>query len=286
MGTVQTTPIQSEHLADVGQFLHENLNRKFSSERWQSSLTHDWAAVRPNYGMQLREDGRLVGVFCAIYSDQVIDGKLEHFCNPHSWCVLESHRRHSINLVLHLVKQSGYHFTMFTPNPIVTQVFRGLKFQDLGNRQYLRFNLPSPRSLLPGSFAVSDPARVAERLSGQALRDFQAHRDIAWLKFAAFGTPSDTCFVIFKQTRWKRAPCAWIMHVSDAAAYERQGVLLRQHLLLAHGMLTSRVEARWFTRAPALAIRTTRMQPKLFKSATLDESRIRDLYSELMALDV
>lgn len=286
MGQIQTLPIQAEHLADVGQFLHENLNKRFSSERWQSSLTHEWAAVRPNYGVQLRDDGKLVGVFCAIYSDQVIDGKVELFCNPHSWCVLEAYRRHSINLVLHLVKQPGFHFTMFTPNPIVTQVFRGLKFQDLADGQYVRFNLPTWRAWRSECFAESEPDRVAARLSGQVLKNFEAHRNIPWLRFAAFGTPGDVCLVVFKPVRWKRTNCAWIMHVSDAAAYERQSDLLRHHLLWAHGMQTSRVEARWFSAPPRWAIRTTRLQPKLFKSKTLSEGQIQDIYSELMALDV
>ena len=97
---MKVTTIQEEHLPEVGQFLHENLNQRFSAERWISSLTHPWSAERPNLGMQLRDGDRLVGVFCAIYSDQVIDGKVERFCNPHSWCVLETHRRQGIGFAL------------------------------------------------------------------------------------------------------------------------------------------------------------------------------------------
>jgi hypothetical protein len=283
---MKVTPIQPEHLAEVGQFLHDHLNRRFTPERWISSLTHPWSERRPNLGMQLRDGDRLVGVFCAIYSDQVIDGKVEHFCNPHSWCVLESHRRHGIGLLLNLIKQPGYHFTMFTPNPIVTEVFRGLKFKDLDDRQYHCFNLPSPAALRRGAFVETRREHIAGRLQGQARIDFEAHQGIAWLHFAAFGVGDDACWIAYKPTHWKRMRCAWVMHVSDAAAFDRHNGLLRSHLLLHEGIATLKIEARWLKSKPALTWTGRRTQPKLFLSKTLGDGQIRDLYSEMMSLDV
>lgn len=280
-------PIHAEHLPAVGAFLHENLNNKFSAQRWVESLTHPWAANAPNYGMQLLEDGRIVGVFCAIYSDQVIKGQIERFCNPHSWCVLESHRRHSIGLILQIIRQPGYHFTMFTPNPKVAEVFRGLKFKELDNRMLLYPNLPSVQALRPGSFAVSAHADIEARLSGQALAEYTAHRSIPWLRFAAFGDAKETCLAIYKPVRVKRLPVAWVMHVSSSAAFERLGGLLRQHLLLRHGFVSMRIESRWLSPGAARGAHTLhRRQPKLYMSKTLAQADIHDVYSELMSLDV
>lgn len=282
---VRVVPIEREHLGAVGQFLHENLNREFSAERWQQSITHPWSASAPNHGMQLLDGERIVGVFCAIYSDQTIHGRVEHFCNPHSWCVLESHRRHGIGLILQLIRQKGWHFTMFTPNPKVAEVFRGLKFKDLDAGLWISLNLPSPRAMLPGRFAESRVEHVAARLRGVARAEFEAHRSIPWLTFVAFGSGDDGCLAIFKPTHWKRTRCAWVMHVSDAGAFQRHGHLLRSHLLLAHGCVTSRIESRWLDARPPLSLASIRTQPKLFVS-TLPERDIRDVYSELMSLDV
>ena len=47
-----------------------------------------------------------------------------------------------------------------------------------------------------------------------------------------------------------------------------------------------KIEARWLVGAPALAIEEPRTQPKLFLSKTLVDGQIRDVYSELMSLDV
>ncbi len=280
------TPVLPEHLADVGQFLHDNLNRRFSAQQWINSLTHPWAKFVPNHGMQLRDGSRLVGVFCAIYSDQVIDGKVEHFCNPHSWCVLETHRQHSIGLVLNIIKQTGYHFTMFTPNATVTKIFLGLRFKNLEDRQYRCVNIPSLTALRSSAFVESRRALIATHLSGQDHLDFEAHREIPWLNFVVFGVGSEVCWVIYKIDHWKRMRAAWIMHVSNASVFGRFNGLLRNHLLLKRRILTMKIEARWLKSAPTLAWRERRTQPKLYLSKTLEHEQIRDVYSEVMSLDV
>lgn len=283
---VRVQPITPDDLPAVGRFLHENLNQRFSPAQWVSSVTHPWAAKAPNHGMQLLDGGRIVGVFLAIYSDQVVDGRPERFCNPHSWCVLDSHRRHSISLILQLVRQKGYHFTMFTPNPKVAEVFRGLKFKDLDARQWTWLNLPSPALLRPGGFAVSEPAGIEQRLTGEALRAYCAHKDIPWLRFCAFGTRDRASLAIFKEIRWKRTRCAWVLHVSDPGHFLRDGAILRWHLWRRHGLASTRLEGRWLPADPRDAFSTPRTQDKLFFSSTLADGQVLDVYSELMSLDV
>jgi hypothetical protein len=285
MSRIDVTPIEAIHLDEVGRFLHDNLNERIPAEDWVGSLRHDWSAARPNYGMQLRDGARLVGAMLAVYSDQTIDSRVEHFCNPHSWCVLPEYRNHSINLVLHLIKQPGYHMTMLTPNPKVAQIFRGLRFKDLDDRLVIFPNVPA---LLPGGFAETEPQRIAERLADRpdVLRDFELHRNIRWLRFMAFGAGTDVCLIAYKHSTWKKLPSARIVHVSDPAAFERHRGVMQRKLLLQHAMVTSRVEARFLARVPPLAYRTKRTQAKLFLSRTLKDGQIRDFYSELVALDV
>lgn len=283
---MKVVPIQVDHLPEVGKFLHEHLNGRITAERWVGSVTHPWAESVPNYGMQLRDGERLVGVFCATYSDQIIEGRLEHFCNPHSWCVLPTHRQHGIGLLLNLLKQNGYHFTMFTPNATVAKVFLGLKFKNLDDRQFVCLNLPSFVSWRRGTFLESLPERIALRLTGSERTDFEAHSGISWLSFVAFGKGDDVCWVVYKPAIWKRMRCAWIMHVSDPAAFERWNGLLRNHLRQRHGFATLRIESRWLAAKPVWSLRDHRRQPKLFKSAALEARQVRDLYSELVALDI
>lgn len=279
-------PVLETDLDEVGQFLHTNLSRRIAPKVWSDSLRHRWAASQPNFGMQLiADDGRRVGVLCAVYSDQVIDGKTERFCNPHSWCVLDEFRHASINLVLAVLRQHDYHFTMFTPNPKVTQVFMGLRFRLLDDGLLYFPNLPRLWPAVAGSFVEAHPDRIAANLTGAALAEYQAHRAIPWLHFVAFGRPGDAHLAIYKRGRWKKMPCALLAHLSDAAAMQRQGHLLQAHLL-GRGLLFSRIEARFLASPPTFAYRTRRTQPKLVSTRTLDDPKIRDVYSELMALDI
>lgn len=286
MAEPRVTPIQASDLEEVGRFLSENLNRRIAPEAWTQSLQHPWSESRPNFGVQLRDGARLVGVFCAIYSEQTIAGRTERFCNPHSWCVLEEHRRYGIGLVLALLRQRGYHFTMLTPNPKVAEIFRQLRFKDLADGVVRFVNLPSLSALLPGRRLITDPTAIERALSGSTLRDFRLHRDIPWLRFLVFGDSRELCLLVYKRAQWKRLPCAHIVHVSDSRAFARQHRLLRHHLLMREGLVTSRVEARFLVRAPSFAWRSRRTQAKLFLSSTLTDAQIPDLYSELAALDV
>ena len=101
----------------------------------------------------------------------------------------------------------------------------------------------------------------------------------------AFGRRGDACLAIYKRGRWKKMACANLAHLDDPAVWQRHGHLLRQHLL-GRGMPLSRIEARFVLGAPPLAYRTKRTQPKLVSTRTLADSQIRDVYSELMALDI
>lgn len=280
------SPIHQDDLPAVGQFLHHQLAKRISPQAWVASLTQGWAAEQPNYGMQLHDAGQLVGVFCAIYSDQLIDGRVERFCNPHSWCVMDSHRHASLSLVLPLIKQRGYHFTMFTPNLKVAQVFLGLRFKLLDDRLVYTANLPAPWAMRGGAFVEAHTCHVAQRLHGAALQEFNAHRQIPWLRFAAFGTASESCLVIYKPARWKKLRCAGILHVSDPDLMASHGHLLRHHLLTRCAMPVSRVEARFLSQVPVLSHMARRGQPKLVSSRSLPDSKIRDVYSELMSLDI
>lgn len=281
----QVLPIQAQDLADVGNFLHQQLAQRISPQAWVQSLSQRWAASQPNHGMHLRHDGQVVGVLCAIYSDQTIDGRTERFCNPHSWMVLEPYRSHSLGLVLQLMRQRGYHFTMFTPNPKVAQVFVGLRFRLLEDSLLYFPNLPSPAAL--GSSARIEHRRehIAALLDGTALADFQAHQHLPWLEFVAFGRTGDSCLAIYKRSRWKKMACAALSYVSDAQALQRHGALLRHHLL-RRGMPVSRIEGRHLSQAPTWALQTRRGQPKLVLSPSLSDRQVRDVYSEMMALDL
>ena len=276
-------PIARDDLPEVGRFLTENLNRRIPPEQWAASVTHEWCSARPNYGMKLTADGRLVGVFLAIYSDQVIRGQSERVCNPHTWCVLKEYRARAVGLAAALVKQPGYHFSMLTPNPNVDAVFRFMKFRELDKRVCIFPNLPGV-----GRGTVTDvPAEMRRQLAGSDLADYDRHAAIPWLRhFVLTGADGRACWVVHKPRVWKRLPCADLLHVSDPAVFRAHLATVRNYLLFRCRMAWGRIETRFVGAPLPLSLARERTQPKLFLSPTLADGDVRDLYSELVSLDI
>lgn len=285
MARVEITPIAESDLHSTGTFLNEHLNPRISADAWIKSLVHPWCEKRPNFGVKANVGDTLVGVFCAIYSDQVIDGRLERFCNPHSWCMLDAYRGDSVGLPLNIIRQQGYHFTMLTPNPRVAEIFVRLGFRNMRDDVVVFPNLPIHGAARGHRFACTDPQQIANRLPDSLRRDFDLHRQIDWLSFIAFGDADDACLVAYKRSRWKRLPCARLLHVSDPRSFERYRPLL-ERALLARGLIVSRVERRFLAADPPFSRHERRMQAKLVKSSTLADAQVSDLYSELVALDL
>lgn len=283
MSNAVVSAIEFEDLNAAGVFLCDNLNPEISPAQWQASVTHEWSTERPNFGMKLMDREKLVGVFLAIYSEQEIRGQRQRICNPHTWCVLPEYRARAVSLAAALVRQPGYHFSMLTPNPNVDAVFRFMKFKELDARLTIFPNLPA------FSFVevVDESAQIRARLSGGDLRDFELHTSIPWLHHLVVGdAATGYCWIVFKPRRWKRLPCADLIHVSNRAAFARHFTALRNYLLFRKKMVWGRVETRFIGDHPLLAYRTTRTQSKLFLSDRLHDSDVRDLYSELVSLDL
>jgi hypothetical protein len=167
----------------------------------------------------------------------------------------------------------------------VAQVFTGLRFRALDDRLVYFPNLPWPPVGGAGSFVEGRIEHIGGHLEGAARQEFEAHRDLPWLRFAAFGVAGDACLAVYKRARWKKLPCARLLHVSDAAALQRHGHLLRRHLL-RQGLVFSRIEHRLLAALPPLAHVEQRTQPKLVLSRTLADADVREIYSEIVALDI
>jgi hypothetical protein len=279
-------PITDGDLDEVSRFLHQHLNPRVPQEHWRRSMLQPWAAVVPNHGFLMRLDGEVVGALCAVYSDQEIDGRLEKFCNPHSWCVLDAYRGKSIDLVTRVLRQKGYHFTMLTPNPAVADVFRFFRFRMMDPSVWIAANLPAITSSGDGFAVTFDKEEIAKRLSGTALRTFENHRDLDWLDHVGFGDARGFCHLIYKRRRWKRLPCADLLYVSDPRLFQRQFPRVASHLLVTRRLVWTRAERRLTRFRPRASWETRSLQPKLLLSETLDDSEVQNIYSELVALDL
>jgi hypothetical protein len=274
--------ITEQTLPEFAVFLAENMPVCRSTQEWIVGLQHNWSELRPNYGFLMRDQGNVVGGIGAFYADRTIRGQKERFCNITSWCVLDSHRKYSMQLAMHIVAQEGYHFTDFSPTKIVAGTLQFFKFKSLDERVAVLPNLP----IIPLSGSLKTDARQIENnLTGAEMMVWKDHAKFPWLQHLIFGKPDDWCHLIYKRGNFKGMPCANVIYISNGESFNRYFNRLSWHFFW-QGMMTTHIESRSLDILPRLAFIRAGFNPKQFLSPTLEADDIDYLYSETVALNL
>jgi hypothetical protein len=282
---VSVLPVVENDLPAVCRFLARGFNAEAAPEIWMTAFHQPWAAQQPNYGYMLQDNGMIVGVIGAIYSDQMIRGRQERFCNINNWYVDPAYRRHSILLLSRLLAQRGVHFTNLRPQPDVAAIFAKLKFQyiDDGRVTYL---LNFPRLLpLRHSKVLVEPQAIGEALPAADAKVYRDHMNCPGLIQVAVGSHHDGfCHVAFHKVAVRHIPCIAVLHVSDPQIFFHHLSALRGRFLLGHGAPIARVESRFLAATPRLAVELKRAPTNMFLSSTLSPADVSNLYTELPAM--
>lgn len=277
--------IRDNDLPAFCQFLTDHLSSARSAEQWAQAFRQNWGVAKPNNGFLIRDQGRIVGGIGAIYAERMIRGRPEQFCNITSWCVLEAYRAQSMRLAMAVVSQPGFHFTDLTPTEVVSKTLQFLKFKPMNERHAVWPNIPWPFSRFRGVRVIIEPDDIEEVLATVDAKVFRDHRHLPWLRHAAVGRPGAYCHVVWKPNRLKGVPGAMVLAFSDAELFLRYRHAIGAHLL-RQGCLYTRVESRLLPRLPMLSLELTGFRNKVFRSDTLAENDISNLYSEIVGLNL
>jgi hypothetical protein len=236
----------------------------------------------PNHGFMLRDGQRVVGALLAFYSERLIAGRVERFCNMGAWCVLPAYRSHSIRLLRAMLAQEGYHVTCLSPNERALAITSRLKFRSLDTSAVLIPNLPWPT--LPGQTRISaNPDVIESTLTCTELELYHDHAQALAARHLVLIRGERSCYVMYRETLLKGIACAEILHVSNPELFKRAITSLTRHLLLRHRLLATRAELRTIAHRPLFSVKRS-PRPKMYRSASLDPDQIDDLYSEFVCV--
>lgn len=268
----------------AAEFLHAHLNTRVSADHWASALDVPWRVERPNAGFMLLERDEVVGVQLAFYSERVLNGSRERFCNLGAWCVLPGYRLHGLRLLKAALRQDDYHFTDLSPSGNVIGINEKLDFRFLDTTTRLVANLPWPT--LPGRGRISsDPALIERTLTGADLELYRDHAAAGAAHHAVLLRGDRWCYVMFRRDRRKGLPLfASLLYVSDPALLRSMARPFARHLLLRHGIPATLAEERIVGYRPRLSLSVRSPRQKMFRSPSLAASQIDDLYSELVCV--
>jgi hypothetical protein len=279
--TVEISPIADADVLAVADFLHANLNDQVPWAR--SCLATPWQTDAPNHGFLLRDGQRVVGACVAFYSERLVAGRVERFCNVGAWSVLPAYRFHSIRLFTALLAQEGYHFTALSGNATALAIFARFKFRSLDTSAALIPNLPWPT--VPGRTRISgDPGVIERSLTGTELELYRDHAHALAVQHHVLLRGRESCYIMYREFRHRDVPLyAVLLHVSNPDLFRRAIVPLTRHLLVRHRLVATLGELRIIGPQPRLSFRL-HAWPKMYRSASLEPGRIDNLYSELVCV--
>jgi len=278
---VQVRPIGDADREAVGVFLEANLNSRVPAAAWARALDVPWQVDRPNAGFMLVKGDDVVGVQVAFYSERLIDGRPERFCNLGAWCVLPDHRIDGLRLLKAVLAQEEYHFTDLSPSGNVISINTRLGFRFLDSATLLVPNLPWPGS----GEVVADPAEIERALSGAELQIYRDHASAPAAHHLLLRRGSAECYVMFRKDRRKGLPLfATLLYVSDPAAFAAMARPLGRHLLLHHGIPATLVEQAVAPVRPRMSRTVSTQRRRMFRSSSLQAAQVDYLYSELVCV--
>jgi hypothetical protein len=279
--TVELTPITDADVPAVAEFLCANHNDRVP---WVLSWSAvPWKVEAPNHGFMLRDGQGVVGTLLALYSERLVAGRVERFCNLGSWCVLPDYRSRSISLLNALLAQEGYNFTILSPDEGPQEILAWLRFRFLDTTAALVPNLPWPT--LPGRTRISaDPDVIERTLAGTELELYRDHAQTLAAHHLVLIRGQESCYVIYRKFRYKGAAVfAIILHVSNPDLFHRALIPLTRHLLVRHGLVATLAELRIIEHKPQLSFKLNNW-PKMYRSSSLEPGQIDYLYSELVCV--
>jgi len=277
---IELTPITDRDIAEVADFLRANLN---SEVPWARSCVEPWKVDAPNHGFMLRDGQRVVGVQLAFYSERLVAGRAERFCNLGAWCVLPEFRFHSMRLLMAVLAQDAHHFTSLSAIDRTRSILGRLEFRSLDTSAALIPNLPWPT--LPGRTRISEePGVIEETLAGAELELYRDHARALAVHHHVLIRGQDSCYVMHREFRRRDVPLyAVLLHAGNPDLFRRALIPLTRHLLLRHRLVATLGELRIIGHQPRLSFRLNAW-PKMYRSARLEPGQIDNLYSELVCV--
>ena len=280
---MDVTPVTEELLPRFSQHIADN-SAYGSGEAVTRVYQYPWLEEKPNYGFALLHDGEIVGTFGCIYSERLIDGQVERFCNTADWYVDEEHRSESIELLFAIITQPDYTFTALTATAEVTQIMRGFGFKKIDPAKVVVPTAPYSAAKLRGASktaVITEPADVRDRLEGASLKIYDDLSGATTCDHFIVSVDGADSYCIVRYQKRRRVPTAAVLHSSDPE-------VLSAGLGPVSWWLTSRrrvqalvVESELLPKLPRFARLVDDPRPPLFSSKRLKADQVDSLYSEL-----
>ncbi len=271
--------------------LQRHMNAKWPPERWRRLFTYAWATERPDYGRVIENEGEIIGCLAAVYSERVINGRRERFCNPCAWYIRKDVRRQAIGLGLAMMRDLTAdltrHYVINTSSPNTTHLLRRAGFIVLDEQKYVWTRQTALAAPPTGSAIdiVNDRATVAALVGEAERRLIEDHGSLPAIPRLVRHAEGATLFMLAETTKGEGERWLDVLYASDPACLSRHGAAIAARLLAGPNEFFS-ADSRFCKAPPPGAAARPIEVPHFAKSAGLAPHHLDHLYSEIQLLDL
>ena len=274
--------ILDEDLDDVYRFVSKNFGLGVKLETWRLAFNRSWMHEKPNNGFMLVADKTIVGVFCALYSQQQTRKGIQNICNTSTWFVMDAYRSHSLKLMAAMMDQKGFLFTSLSASPNVHELHRIFGF-----RTYITtlVAIPNLLKLIYVSKKLDilvDPKSMGKYLDSDVKQISIDHTDIPTVQQIVFRAAGEALLVIFDTRRVRGVPATNIFYLSNPDMFYQNRYEICSYFLLHKHTLFTRIHRCSMSKVPAFSLEIKRNITLFYNGDIAELSFPEFTYSEHM----
>ena len=278
--------VQQVNLAMFSRFypLLREVNPTLTEAEWYGVFNHRWHREKQFCGYGLFDEAEIVGFLGLIFSQRIINGQREDFCNLSTWIVREAYRGHSIALMLALRKLKNCTITDLSPTEGVIAISKRLGFKELDRQieilPYIWGGIGKHIKITTDIWEIQSRLEAAEQ---KLLQDHQSYARCHHLLAEAEG---QSCYLIFTLVKNTKVSYSYIQYLGNAKFFARYSLAIRRAIAQISQTFLILVDTR-LLQGEKLPLRFNLPIEicRLYKSSSVKPQEIDNLYSELILID-
>ena len=274
--------IFDEDLDDVYYFLSKNFDPRIILDIWRLAFNRSWMHEKPNNGFMLVADKTIVGVFCALYSQQQTRKGIQNICNTSTWFVMDAYRSHSLKLMAAMMGQKGFLFTSLSASLNVHELHRSFGFQAYITTLVAIPNLLKLIYLSKKLEILVDPKSMGKYLDSDVKQISIDHTGIPTVQQIVFRAADEALLIIFDIRRVRGVPVTNIFYLSNPDMFYHNRYEICSYFLLHNRTLFTRIHRCSMSKVPAFSLEIKRNITLFYNGDITELSFPEFTYSEHM----
>jgi len=274
--------ILDEDLDDVYRFVSKNFGLGVKLETWRLAFNRSWMHEKPNNGFMLVADKTIVGVFCALYSQQQTRKGIQNICNTSTWFVMDAYRSHSLKLMAAMMGQKGFLFTSLSASLNVHELHRSFGFQAYITTLVAIPNLLKLIYLSKKLEILVDPKSMGKYLDSDVKQISIDHTGIPTVQQIVFRAADEALLIIFDIRRVRGVPVTNIFYLSNPDMFYQNRYEICSYFLLHNHTLFTRIHRCSMSKVPAFSLEIKRNINLFYNGDIAELSFPEFIYSEHM----